>query len=66
MSNGFEVMDSGIYQVISVDDQNVRTCKMVIPREVFVKAYQKYVLEDSYENSGGCCFGVRESENKER
>ena len=43
----FVVGDSGISRIIDVDGYGGYTAERIMPKEVFVEAYKKYIIDDS-------------------
>ena len=41
----YEVSDRGIERVINVGDCGSYTTELIISKEIFIKAYQKWILE---------------------
>lgn len=41
------VKDHGICKIVDVDDYAGYTMETIIPKEVFIEAYKKYIIDDS-------------------
>lgn len=45
MENKFIITDDGIFKIIEKFNDNVDIEELIIPKEIFIKAYEKYIKD---------------------